>query len=159
MGVADGVRLLFRGALVIFILTIVIGILNGLDVWEVPHDILLTHVHSGTLGWITLGVFGAAAAMLGRSGESIRTMAWFGVIAMAAYILAFGSVEFTTGTSIQRPIGGTLALISIIWFFVWAIRAKSFSPSPMTTKSMKGASGSGWVAQGPPQMTKGSCSV
>src|SRR5690606_9483701 len=120
---ADGVRLLFRGALVIFILTIVIGILNGLDVWAVPHDIVLTHVHSGTLGWITLGVFGAAGTMLARPGESIRSMAIFGVIAMAAYILAFGSVEFTTGTSIQRPIGGTLALISIVWFFVWAIRS------------------------------------
>src|SRR5690606_18269126 len=54
----------------------------------------------------------------------IRSMAVFGVVAMAAYILAFGSVEFTTGTSIQRPIGGTLALISITWVFVWAIRAK-----------------------------------
>lgn len=120
---ADGVRLLLRGALVIFVITVVIGILNGLDVWDVPHHTLLTHVHSGTLGWITLGVFGAAGAMLTRSGESIRSMAVFGVVSMAAYILAFGSVEFTTG-SIQRPIGGTLALISITWFFVWAIRAK-----------------------------------
>src|SRR5690606_41134195 len=57
---ADGVRLLLRGALVIFVITVVIGILNGLDVWDVPHHTLLTHVHSGTLGWITLGVFGAA---------------------------------------------------------------------------------------------------
>lgn len=121
---ADGVRLLLRGALVIFVITVVIGILNGLDVWDVPHHTLLTHVHSGTLGWITLGVFGAAGAMLTRSGESIRSMAVFGVVSMAAYILAFGSVEFTTGTSIQRPIGGTLALISITWVFVWAIRAK-----------------------------------
>lgn len=121
---ADGVRLLFRGALIIFILTIVIGILNGLDVWEVPHDIVLTHVHSGTLGWITLGVFGAAGAMLARPGESIRQMAVFAVVAMGAYILAFGSVEFTPGYSIQRPIAGTLALISIVWFFVWAVRAK-----------------------------------
>ncbi len=121
---ADGVRLLFRGALVIFILTIVIGILNGMDVWEVPHDIVLTHVHSGTLGWITLGVFGAAGAMLARPAESIRRMAVFAVVAMSAYILAFGSVEFTPGYSIQRPIGGTLALIAIIWFFVWSVRAK-----------------------------------
>lgn len=104
---ADGVRLLLRGALVIFVITVVIGILNGLDVWDVPHHTLLTHVHSGTLGWITLGVFGAAGAMLTRSGESIRSMAVFGVVSMAAYILAFGSVEFTTG-SIQRPIGGIL---------------------------------------------------
>ncbi|HEX6947551.1 MAG TPA: hypothetical protein VF246_09395 [Acidimicrobiia bacterium] len=124
---ADGVRLLFRGALVIFILTVVIGILNGLDVWEVPRDILLTHVHSGTLGWITLGVFGAAGAMLAKPGESVRSMAVFGVVAMTAYIVAFGSVHWT-GTSMQRPIGGTLALISIVWFFVWAIRSKKGVP-------------------------------
>lgn len=121
---ADGVRLLFRGALVIFVLTIVIGILNGLELWDVPRDILLTHVHSGTLGWITLAVFGAAGAMLAGRGESIRNLAVFSVVSLTAYILAFGSVEFTPGTSIQRPIAGTLALIAIAWFFFWALRAK-----------------------------------
>lgn len=125
---ADGVRLLFRGALVIFILTIVIGILNGVDAWEVPRDIVMAHVHSGTLGWITLSVFGAAGAMLAGPGESIRKMAVFAVFAMSAYILAFGSVEFTKGSSIQRPIGGTMALIAIVWFFVWAIRSKRGRP-------------------------------
>jgi hypothetical protein len=125
---ADGVRLLLRGALVIFVITVVIGILNGPDLWDVPHDILMTHVRSGILGWITLGVFGAAGFMLAPPGESIRPMAAFGVVAMTAYILAFGSVELTKGTSIQRPIGGTLALISITWFIVWAVRAKKGKP-------------------------------
>nr|PZN34518.1 MAG: hypothetical protein DIU67_04855 [Actinomycetota bacterium] len=112
----------------IFVITVVIGILNGPDLWDVPHDILMTHVRSGILGWITLGVFGAAGFMLAPPGESIRPMAAFGVVAMTAYILAFGSVELTKGTSIQRPIGGTLALISITWFFVWAVRAKKGKP-------------------------------
>lgn len=105
---ADGVRLLLRGALVIFVITVVIGILNGLDVWDVPHHTLLTHVHSGTLGWITLGVFGAAGAMLTRSGESIRSMAVFGVVSMAAYILALGFLLFGAilGVLLGLQLGG-----------------------------------------------------
>ena len=46
-------QLLFRSGLVIFVVTIVIGILNGIDVWQPSRELLLTHVHSGTLGWIT----------------------------------------------------------------------------------------------------------
>ncbi|MGI8823468.1 MAG: hypothetical protein ACR2JP_09235 [Acidimicrobiia bacterium] len=41
--------LLLRSALILFLVTIVIGILNGLDVWEPSHEMLLTHVHAGTL--------------------------------------------------------------------------------------------------------------
>jgi hypothetical protein len=119
-----GVRSLFRAALFIFVLTIVIGILNGIDVWNVPRDILMTHVHSGTLGWITLSVFGVAGAMLAKPGEDLRRMTTFAIVALSAYILAFGSVEFTPGVSIQRPIGGTLALVAIGWVFFWAVRAK-----------------------------------
>src|SRR5690606_19174785 len=59
-GMAEGVRLLLRGALVIFVITVVIGILNGLAVWNVPHLTLLPPVHPGPLAWITPGVFGAA---------------------------------------------------------------------------------------------------
>jgi hypothetical protein len=36
--------------------------------------------------------------------------------------LAFWSVDLTT-SSIQRPIGGTLAFIAIVWIFVWVLRA------------------------------------
>ncbi len=45
-------RNLFRAALVLFIITVVIGILNGIDVWDPPRNTLLTHVHAGTLGHI-----------------------------------------------------------------------------------------------------------
>ena len=59
-------RLLFRSALVIFLVTIVIGILNGLDIWLPSRQMILTHVHAGTLGWITLSVIGVALLMYGR---------------------------------------------------------------------------------------------
>ena len=123
MGVAPaGVRNLFKAALVLFVITVVIGILNGIDVWEPPRNTLLTHVHAGTLGWVTLGVFGGAIWMFGSEDDgSARGLANFSIVALAVYILAFWSVDLTT-SSIQRPIGGTLAFIAMAWMFVWAWR-------------------------------------
>jgi hypothetical protein len=118
-----GVRNLFRAALVIFVVTVVIGILNGIDVWEPPRNTLLTHVHAGTLGWITLSVFGGAIWMFGSPDDrSATTLANLSIVALSLYVLAFWSVDLTT-SSIQRPIGGTLAFIAIVWMFVWALRA------------------------------------
>jgi hypothetical protein len=119
-----GVRNLFRAALLLFLITVVIGILNGTDVWDPPHNTLLTHVHAGTLGWITLAVFGGAIWMFGSADDnSGKTLANVSIVAIALYVLAFWSVELTTD-SIQRPIGGTLAFIAMVWMFVWAIRKK-----------------------------------
>lgn len=118
----SGVRNLFRAALVIFVITVVIGILNGLDVWEPPRNTLLTHVHAGTLGWITLSVFGGAIWMFGSADDrSSNLLANLSIAALALYVLAFWSVDLTT-SSVQRPIGGTLAFIAIVWMFVWVLR-------------------------------------
>lgn len=122
MGAAPaGVRNLFRAAMVIFVITIVIGILNGIDVWDVPRNTLLTHVHAGTLGWVTLCVFAGAIWMFGSTDDdSSGRVANFAILAIAIYVLAFWSVDLTTPTSIQRPIGGTLAFIAMVWMFGWA---------------------------------------
>ena len=129
MGTAPaGVRNLFRSAMVIFVVTIVIGILNGIDVWEVPRNTLLTHVHAGTLGWVTLCVFAGAIWMFGSSDDpSSGRVANFAIIAVVIYVLAFWSVDLTTPTSIQRPIGGTLALIAMAWMFGWAWKQRPAS--------------------------------
>lgn len=108
-------RLLFRSALLIFLVTIVIGILNGMDIWQPSHEMLLTHVHAGTLGWITLAVFGTAMRMFG--GEGSRNVALFAVAATVLYVVAFA-----TGTGIFRPIAGTLMLLAIVWMLVWVSR-------------------------------------
>lgn len=108
-------RLLFRSALLIFLVTIVIGILNGVGLWEPSHEMLLTHVHAGTLGWITLAVFGAAVLMFG--GEGSMNVAVFAVAATVIYVIAFA-----TGTGIFRPIAGTLELVAIVWMLAWVWR-------------------------------------
>ena len=85
---------------------------------------MLTHVHAGTLGWISLSVFGAAIWMLAEPDPATRRMANFSIIALSIYILAFWSVDLTDTVSVQRPIGGTLAFIAMTWVFVWAVRTR-----------------------------------
>jgi len=53
-------RLLFRVALAIFTVTVAIGIFNGFHFIQLSRAVILTHVHAGTLGWITLVATGAA---------------------------------------------------------------------------------------------------
>lgn len=127
MGTAPrSIRALFRAAMVIFVITIAIGILNGTDVWDPPRDTLLTHVHAGTLGWVTLGVFAGAIWMFGGDGRADPgPLPVFSIVALSLYVLAFWSPDiFNTTESIQRPIGGTLAFIAMTWMLVWVLRAK-----------------------------------
>ena len=110
--------------MLLFVITIVIGILNGIDVWDVPRDTLLTHVHAGTLGWITLGVFAAAIWMFDSGADgSADGLSIAAIVAVSLYVVAFWSVGLTT-TSIQRPIGGILAFLVMVWMFVWVVRRK-----------------------------------
>jgi hypothetical protein len=115
----ESARLLLRAALLVFVVTIVIGILNGLDVWEPPRNLLLTHVHSGTLGWITLAVGGSILLMFGgeldaKAVRSGRQLAVALIVTVVLYVIAFA-----TGTGIYRPIAGTLLLIVLVWLLVW----------------------------------------
>ena len=55
---ARSARNLLYVAMAVFLVTIAIGIINGLDLYEFNRDQLLTHVHSGTMGWLTLGIVG-----------------------------------------------------------------------------------------------------
>lgn len=125
---ASPARLLLRSALVIFLVTIIIGILNGLDVWDPSREMLLTHVHAGTLGWITTAVIGTALLMFGREADEAtvaraRNLA-FGVVgAVVLYVIAFA-----TTTGVFRPIGGTLMLIAIVWALVWVVGARKSAP-------------------------------
>lgn len=109
-------RLLFRSALVLFLVTIVIGILNGMDLWQPSRQLLLTHVHAGTLGWITLAVTGVALLMFGGDAdvESATRLAWVMIGSTVLYVLAFA-----TTLGIMRPITGTLMLLAIAYALAW----------------------------------------
>ncbi len=127
---ARSARITFTAAATIFVYTIGIGILNGLDLWDPGHDTLMSHVHSGTLGWITLGVSGIAFLMLSQDREvgaaeqrQAVVMAWALVVAVTLYAAAFLAGDHIFSDRIQRPICGTLLFVVVIAVLVWMIKA------------------------------------
>ena len=101
-------------AMGVFVLNIVIGILNGSDAVEFDHNQLLTHVHAGTIGWLTLTII-ASAFLLFRAADR-RLMITLSVL-VPLYVIAF-----YTGSFQARAAGGTLLLLAIAWALVWIWR-------------------------------------
>ena len=120
---AREVRLLLRAALLLFTFTVVVGILNGIDLVEFDRRALLTHVHAGTLGWITMSVFAAAFWLfaLGDRAPEGRSAVWMLAVFTTISIVAY-SLAFLTTFGVLRPIVGGFVLIAIVIAFVWALR-------------------------------------
>jgi hypothetical protein len=116
------VRLMLQAAMLIFVYTIGVGILNGLDIVEFNRRMLLAHLHGGTLGWMTLAILSATLWLfsmdspMSETGKKFaRGLAYLAPIAIAGYVLAFG-----TTFGIVRPIAGIATLTLLIGFAVWA---------------------------------------
>ena len=108
-------RDLYLVAMAVFLVTVSIGVVNGLDLVSPSRDVLLTHVHSGTLGWLSLGIV-ATAGWLFRSGD--RRIATTLIVLVPLYVAAFASGNYTA-----RAIGGVALLAAIVWLVVWAWRS------------------------------------
>lgn len=111
----------FQFALVIFTLTALIGLANALQLFgPLDRNTLLTHLHSGTLGFITLGVIGIAIWLFGSgaAGEgSLRTAVRLSALVTVVYVLAFWSGNFYA-----RAATGVLELVVIAGWWAWAGR-------------------------------------
>ena len=114
---APQIRLLLQGAMLIFVYTVAIGILNGTDLVDFGHKTLLTHVHTGTLGWITTSVFAAALWLFGGTvvpgwrDTFARSLPIATILAVIAYNVAF---LLTVGEA--RPtVGGFMLLVIVAW--------------------------------------------
>src|SRR5258708_478696 len=107
----------FQFGLGIFGLTALLGLANATRIFgALSQDTLLTHLHSGTLGWITMGVFGVTIWLFTGSGASLsRNVLWSGIVT-AAYVLAFWSGNFTA-----RSITGRLDLLGLLYWWWWAL--------------------------------------
>ena len=117
------VRRLLLVALAVFLVTVTIGMINGLDLYDFNRDQLLTHVHSGTLGWITLALV-AATMWVDRRSEPRIALAL--MILIPIYVVAF-----YTGNLAFRAISGSVLLLAILWLlaWVWSITDRSSLPS------------------------------
>lgn len=109
------VRRMYLVAMALFLITITIGILNGADAVTFNNDQILTHVHSGTLGWISLALVASAMWMFGAADRRLALA--LGVL-IPIYVAAFYSGNFQA-----RAIGGVALLLVVVWVFVWVWRA------------------------------------
>jgi putative effector of murein hydrolase LrgA (UPF0299 family) len=126
---ASQIRLLYRVAMLVFLITVGIGILNGLDLVDFDRWTILTHVHAGTLGWITLSIFGISLwLMAGPGGESRlgRGSVILAAIGVPLYVLAFW-----TGRPVPMAIAGTAVLFAVYaftWLAIVAYRSSARRP-------------------------------
>jgi len=104
-------RDLYLVAMGVFVVNIVIGILNGADVVEFDRNQILTHVHAGTVGWLTLTI--VASTFLLFQAADRRLMLALAVL-VPIYVLAF-----YTGNFAFRAIGGVALLIAVFWLALW----------------------------------------
>ena len=104
-------RDLYLVAMAVFVVNIAIGILNGADAVDFDHNQILTHVHAGTIGWLTLTII-ASAFLLFRAADRRLMIAL--AILVPLYVLAFYTGQFSL-----RALGGTALLVVIAWLLVW----------------------------------------
>ena len=107
-------RDLYLVAMAVFVVNITIGILNGADAVEFDRNQILTHVHAGTVGWLTLTI--VASTFLLFQAADRRLMLALAVL-VPIYVLAF-----YTGNFAFRAIGGLALLIAVLWLLVWVWR-------------------------------------
>lgn len=126
--------ILLQAALLVFVFTVVIGILNGTDLVDFSKKTLLGHVHVGTLGWITLCVFAASLWMFsqGEAPGARSILAARALVAAAVLALPLYAVAFTFTFGVTRPILGTAAVAVIAGFFAWVL-SRLRSVGPLTT--------------------------
>jgi hypothetical protein len=116
------IKLLFLSAMVIFVITVVIGLINGQQVMTLGSNVILTHVHAGTLGWITLSVFAFGLWLFGEGVTRtehkayIRSLSILSAVTFPLYILAFLSGNF-----VARAVFGVPVLLAMAGFLGWIV--------------------------------------
>lgn len=118
------IRALYGAALAIFTVTVVIGILNGTDLVDFGHNAILTHVHAGTLGWLTLGVMATTLWVFSEDGTmpgSRASTRWLARLAAVSIVLYIGA--FYSGNLVARAVLAVPVLTAILWFLGWIWRA------------------------------------
>lgn len=162
------IAVLLQTALLIFVFTVSIGILNGTDIVDFDDKVILAHVHTGTLGWLTLAVFAASLWLFGdapmdRGLEQLaRIVSYSAIVVFVIYNIAF----LTTYGEMRPTIGGVaLVVIAAMLYFVvvQARRVEMTTPhvgilvAVMTSVSgavigvllgMRIATGDNWIPEG-----------
>src|ERR1700737_1020912 len=124
---APETRLLFRVALAIFTVTVLMGIFNGFHFITLSRASLLPPVHAATRGWTPLRAFGPAFWIRPGAGGTMdghpRGVARAMAVAVPLYVLAFLSDNF-----VARAVFGTPVLLIIVGMLVFLLRNRGTAP-------------------------------
>lgn len=119
------IRWLFQAAMLLFLVTIGIGMARGLGLIDFDNrNNFLTHLHSGVIGWITLSIFAAALWLYGgtdarKADEGL--LPWTTILLVVAVPLYV--VAWWTGNLPFRAIAGAGVLLGIVLFVGWLVAA------------------------------------
>ncbi|HEY7625283.1 MAG TPA: hypothetical protein VIA63_09685 [Candidatus Limnocylindria bacterium] len=117
MGYPASAARAFQYGLIIFALTALLGLANATQLFgALDRNTLLTHLHSGTLGWITMGVIGVTVWIFGAREGAIGRNIMLSALATAAYVLAFWSGNFQA-----RAVFGTIELVVVLYWWWFAV--------------------------------------
>jgi hypothetical protein len=115
------VFLLLQVAMVVFLWTVGIGILNGTDIVDFSRKVVLSHVHAGTLGWITTSVFAATLWLFGETATERQVVAARRLTYVAVVTLPVFAFTFAFTYQEPRAVLGSFALATIVGFFAWVV--------------------------------------
>lgn len=115
-------RRIFLGSLFVFLINITLGFGNIVTTGEIPRWQLITHLHGGTLGWLTLSAIGFTVWLFTGNREvsaayekRIEWLSWAAVLFGAGYVSSFGIGFYLTGNAYALlPIFGT-GMMLVIW--------------------------------------------
>jgi hypothetical protein len=124
----SSIRWLYIGAGLLFLANISLGILNVFTEGALPRGQLLAHLHSGTIGWITLSVI--ATMFWVYTGERtvsdayanfVKTFVVLALLIVPGYVMGFGLAFSGVASFLLLPLFGIPAALLIITSLAFAI--------------------------------------
>lgn len=109
--VRNAVRVAFLASSLLFLVTIGLGFLNVVTTGSLPRWQVLTHLHSGTVGWILLSYVGVAIWLFTGErevsesyGRRVTWLVWLAVVAFVGLIGSF-AYGYWQGGDALLPLG------------------------------------------------------
>lgn len=127
------VRLLYLGSGLLFLATVGLGIANAL-MDDISRGQVLSHFHSGSIGWVTLSVIATTVWLYTGSrtvGTAYRNAVWLlaglGIVSATGYVAAF-ALAFNGGPFWMLPLFGVPMGLVIIGALVFALLQRRHQP-------------------------------
>lgn len=134
------VRTLYLGSACIFLYTIFLGVMQAAADPDEPiaHGQLLSHFHSGSIGWVTLSVLATSLwaysgrRQVGSTFERLATLvAYVAIAAAAGYVVAFWVAFGDAGETRVLPVFG-IPLMLTIWTTFGLVTSQLKKQDPLT---------------------------